>query len=159
MPKTIKLVDLLQRSEPLDIGDDQQIMLRALSLQEMMLLLMENSGQFLELYARGVEGKLSEPELSPFLLTVPTLVAKIIAISSDEPTEFETIEKRMPATVQLIALEKVWKLSVPDPKKAQELLSVVMGQLQKLAEKGAEMKLKQANQIQPKFLHQTSRPQ
>jgi hypothetical protein len=42
------------------------------------------------------------------------------------------VAKGMPATVQLIALGEIWKLSVPDPKKARELLSEVMVLSQKL---------------------------
>jgi hypothetical protein len=126
-PKTrIKLADLIQLGADVEVAPDQTIRLRPLTLREMINLFMSEAEAFLGLYAQGVEGKTGTQELLPFLLASPQLVAKIIAFASDEPDQAEAVEKSMPATVQLIALGEIWKLSVPDPKKAQELLSEVM---------------------------------
>jgi hypothetical protein len=137
--QTVKIADLAQLARPVDISEDQQIMVRALSLREMVGLFIDSREVFLPLYAAGLEGKMSTEELGPFLLTAPEVVAKIIALASDEPDSAPVVEKRMPATVQLIALSEIWKASVPDPKKARELLSEVTTLLQKLNEKGEQL--------------------
>ena len=69
-------------------------------------------------------------------MSAPDVVAKIIAMASDEPESAPVVEKHMPATVQLIALSEIWALSVPDQKKAAQLLSEVTSLLQRLSEKG-----------------------
>lgn len=133
--QTIKIADLAQLARPVDISDTEQIMVRALSLKEMVGLFIDSRDAFLPLYAAGMEGKVDAEQLGPFLLTAPDVVAKIIALATDEPESAHIIEQRMPATVQLIALSEIWKASVPDPKKARELLSEVTTLLQRLNER------------------------
>lgn len=137
--KTVKIADLAQLSRPVDISDDQQIMVRALTLREMISLFIESREVFLPLYAAGIEGKTDAETLGPFLLSAPDIVAKIIAMASDEPETAPLIEQKMAATVQLIALSEIWQVSVPDQKKARLLLSEVTSLLQKLSD---EEKLK-----------------
>lgn len=127
--RIVKIADLVNLSRAVDVGEDQQLMVRALNLKEMVTLFIESKDSFLPLYAAGLEGAGVE-SLAPFLLTTPELVAKIIALASDEPESSDLIQSRMPATVQLIALYEIWKASVPDPKKARELLSEVTALLQ-----------------------------
>jgi hypothetical protein len=134
--KTVKIADLAQLSRPVDISDDQQIMVRALNLREMVKLFVDSREVFLPLYAAGIEGKVDPEQLGPFLMSAPEVVARIIAMASDEPDSALVVEKNMPATVQLIALSEIWKASVPDQKKASLLLSEVTNLLQKLSEKG-----------------------
>jgi hypothetical protein len=150
--QTVKIADLAQLSRPVDISEDQQILVRALNLREIVTLFIESQEIFLPLYAAGLEGKASPEELAPFLLSSPTLVAKIIAMSSDDPESAPVVEQRMPATVQLIALSEIWTASIPDQKKAAQLLSVVTNLLQKLSEKSALP-------IQPSLSPMTSPPQ
>lgn len=150
--QTVKIADLAQLSRPVDISDTQQILVRALNLREIVTLFIESQDVFLPLYAAGIEGKATPDELAPFLLASPGLVAKIIAMASDDPDSAATVEHMMPATVQLIALSEIWKASIPDQKKASELLSVVTDLLQKLE--------KRANEERQKTLSlQTSPPQ
>ena len=132
---TIKIADLAQLSRPVDISDTEQIMVRALNLREMVTLFVDAREVFLPLYAAGVEGKVDAEQLAPFLLTAPEVVAKIIAMATDEPESASVVEQKMPATVQLIALSEIWKASVPDAKKARELLSEVTTLLQRLNDK------------------------
>jgi hypothetical protein len=132
--KTVKIADLAQLSRPVDISDDQQIMVRALNLREMITLFIESREVFLPLYAAGIEGKTDAETLGPFLLSAPDIVAKIIAMGSDEPESAPIIEQKMAATVQLIALAEIWQISVPDQKKARLLLSEVTNLLQKLSD-------------------------
>ena len=132
--QTVKITDLAQLTEPVDVSDTQQILVRALNLREMITLFVESREVFLPLYGQGLSGELSVEHLAPFLMSSPELVAKIIAQASDEPDSAPEVEKHMAATVQLIALAAIWKLSVPDAKKASLLLSEVTRQLQSLSE-------------------------
>jgi len=141
MAKTVvKIADLAQLSRPVDISDDEQIMVRALNLREMVTLFVESRDVFIPLYAASLEPGTNPAEaLAPFLLSAPEVVAKIIAMATDEPEAANIIQQRMPATVQLIALSEIWKASVPDQKKASQLLSEVTSLLQKLSERGENM--------------------
>ena len=139
--QVVKIADLAQLSRTVDISDEQQIVVRPLSLREMVTLFVDSREVFLPLYAAGVEGKVDAEQLGPFLLTAPEVVAKIIAMATDEPESARLVETRMPATVQLIALAEIWKASVPDPKKPRELLSEVTTLLQKLNEKAVNATL------------------
>ena len=138
--KIVKIADLAQLSRPVEISEDAQILVRALNLREMITLFMESKDTFLALYAAGLDGASAE-QLGPFLLTAPELVAKIIALASDDPDSATAVETKMPATVQLIALSEIWRASVPDPKKARELLSEVTALLQKLVVKGEKLQI------------------
>lgn len=135
--EVVKIADLAQLSRTVDISEEQSIQVRALNLREMVKLFVESQEVFLPLYALSLEGQTSSAEaFGPFLLSAPAVVAKIIAMASDEPDKAEIIEQRMPATVQLIALAEIWEASVPDKKKASQLLSEVTKLLQGLSEKG-----------------------
>ena len=149
--QTIKIADLAQLSRPVDVSENQQIMVRALNLREIVTLFIDSREIFLPLYAAGIEGRVSPEELGPFLLSAPEVVAKIIAMATDEPESAEMVEKRMPGTVQLIALSEIWTASVPDQKKASQLLSEVTRQLQKLSDGNENVKLPMSSQtiLQP----------
>lgn len=133
--QTIKIADLAQLSRPVDVSETQQIMVRPLNLREMVQLFVDSREVFLPLYAAGIEGNVSVEQLAPFLLTAPQVVARVIAMATDEPESAPVVEQNMPATVQLIALSEIWQASVPDKKKASQLLSEVTKVLQKLSEK------------------------
>jgi len=137
--QVVKIAELAQLSRPVDISETQQIMVRALNLREMVTLFVESQDVFLPLYAMSLEGKTSSVEaFGPFLLSAPEVVAKIIAMATDEPDTTDIIQTRMPATVQLIALAEIWEASVPDKKKASQLLSEVTKLLQKLSEESEQ---------------------
>lgn len=127
----IKVEDLVNLKRPVDVTETKQIMVRGLSLQEMLNFFVEAADVFLPLYNMGLQGIHNAEALTPFLLSSPELVAKIIATASDSPDQADVIQKYMPGTVQLMALLETWKASVPDPKKAHELLSEVTALLQK----------------------------
>ena len=148
---TVKIADLAQLSRPVDISEDQQIEVRGLNLREMVSLFLDSREVFLPLYAAGIEGKMDPELFGPFLLSAPAVVARIIAMASDDPDSALTVEKHMPATVQLIALSEVWKLSVPDQKKASLLLSEVTKALQKLSEESGNLvpKISSPTSLQP----------
>lgn len=130
---TIKIADLAQLNRPVDVAEDQQILLRPLNLREIVQLFIDSREVFLPLYAAGLEGKMTAEAFAPFLISAPDVVARIIAMASDDPASAPVVEQRMAATVQLIALSEIWQMSVPDQKKAKQLLSEVTALLQKLS--------------------------
>lgn len=133
--KVVKIADLLQPSAQVEVAPDQLLEFRPLNLKEMVVLFLESSEMFLSLFAAGME-EVTVEKLSTFLLSAPELVAKILAFASDDPENWPLYQVKLPPTVQLIALAEVWKMSVPDAKKAADLLSEVTGQLSKLQKDG-----------------------
>ena len=119
-----------------ELSPGKILKVRPLNLQEMIQLLIQNQQAFLAMYSSAVGGNEGQINLSPVLLAAPEMVAEVIALASDQEDTAHAaaiIQKQMPATVQLIALERIWTLSVPDPKKTFALLSGVMAQLRRLA--------------------------
>lgn len=132
----VKIADLLPVSESVEVAPGKFLVLHPLSLDEMLKLFMAHQTSFLALYAKGMQSK-ENPDLAPFLLVAPELVSTMIAYAADAVGQ-EADVALLPATVQLIALEAIVRLSVPDPKKAKELLSGVMAQLRRLSQKGEQ---------------------
>ena len=143
--QVIKIADLAQFNRTVDVSEETQISVRPLNLHEMVQLFIDSRELFLPLYALGVEGKVSMETLSPFLLSAPTMIAKIIAMSADDLDSAPVVEKNMAATVQLIALKEIWQMSIPDQKKASQLLSEVTKLLQRLSEEEEKNKTPQAS--------------
>ena len=127
------LADLLEQEESVDLGKGRKLFVRPLSLEEMVGLFVVHGDTLVQLYELMFMP--GEPKFGPFLLSAPGLVAQIIAISSDpertgEQTKEEAenaaaqmIKSKMPASSQVEALQVIWRMSVPDPKKLEELLS------------------------------------
>lgn len=143
----LKLSDLAQLGAEVEIAPEQWIRVRALSLSEMIQLFLGHVDDFLSLYNKGAEGALEVKDLLPFLLASPRLVGEIIARAADEPDGVDAVVNKMAATSQLIALQEIWRLSVPDQKKAKKLWSEVTALLQKHKEK-QEANLQQTNSNQ-----------
>lgn len=133
----IRIADLLPTKAKVEVSPDKFVEIRSLTLAEMVQLFLVSQDLFLSLYAKFQEGSTDTDKLAPFLLGAPEFVANVLAYAMDAEGQQEDI-KRMPPTVQLIALNECWKMSVPDPKKARELLSVVMAQLRQLSQKGKQ---------------------
>jgi hypothetical protein len=140
MPAKVKykIADLLQFDEEIEIAPGKFLSIRPINLDEMVLLFTKYQEAFVALYNRTLTSESdAQVNLGPFLVAAPDLVAAIIAIASDsaaEPGAEELIRHKMAATVQLIALKRIWEISVPDPKKAKELLFEVTAQLRRLGE-------------------------
>lgn len=83
-----------------------------------------------------VLGSNDEPNYSELVDLAPLMVADVVAmaagVSMNDTEEMDAI-KRLPAGVQLIALEKIWTLTVVDPKNFKALLQKVTGGLNSLA--------------------------
>lgn len=132
---TVNIEDLLPPQIKVEVSEGKFLELQPLSLEEMCELLVNNQELFLTLYAQVSTNESVEKKIGLLLLSAPEFVAKIIAMAAKAVGQEKAI-RRLPPTVQLIALHELWKASVPDPKKAGELLSEVMGQLRQLSQKG-----------------------
>src|SRR5882724_9160789 len=128
--KTVKLKDMAQLGAFVDISAEEQFFVRPLNLREMITLFITSRDAFLSLFSAGVNA-VSSKDLAGFMVASPDLVAHIIALASDEPDGVEMVKSKLSGPVQLIALWEVWKASVPDAKKLNELLSEVTALLQK----------------------------
>lgn len=130
----VKIADLVPVVAIVDVSSDQQIELRPLDLSEMVQLFLDSQDLFMAMYSSmQTEGSTAQ-KLAPLLTGAPDFVARCIALAAGEPGTEAAIRKIAPG-VQLIAVYKIWKMSVPDPKALGELLSVVMAELRKLSQK------------------------
>lgn len=128
MSTTVKISDLLEQPVVVKVGKGS-LTVRALSLSEIVQLLMSRQEEFLSIYAEGSSAK---PNYTKFLLATPDMVADILSLAMCAPGQQADI-KKLPGTVQLTALAETWRLSVPDPKALKESLSVVMAELRELS--------------------------
>lgn len=127
----LKILDLFElSSETVEISPGKFIPVDPLSLEQMISLFIHYQEPFIKMYGAEFQ-KNGIINLTPFLLAAPEMMARIIAIGcdNDDPDTIAGIRKKMPAQLQLIAVEKIWAISVPDPKKFAELLSGVMALL------------------------------
>jgi hypothetical protein len=137
----LSIVELLETcTAKVELSKGKVFEVRALTLEEMVRLMAMNQAVFFSLYASATKVKAGEGtfDLAPALLAAPDVVATIIALALDEEdveAAAVSIRTKMPLSVQLIAVEAIWKLSVPDPKKTFALLSEAMGLLQKHLQK------------------------
>jgi len=119
----VKLSDLLQVTEIVEVSPGKGIEVRALNLTEIVEIFWKHQDVFIPLFA---EGQKEEPNFALIAAAAPQMVAEIIAMSMGDKTQAPHVEK-LPVTVQLIALTKIWKLSVPDVKKLVEALGDLAG--------------------------------
>ena len=132
----LSIVELLKVNEDtIELAPGVEVSVHPLNLTQMVTLFAGYREAFLSLYSQAVDEANNRVNLAPVLLAAPDMVAKIIALAVDREDEADQIRDHVAATLQLIAVEKIFRLSVPDPKKAGELLSVVTGMLRKLADK------------------------
>lgn len=124
----VDIQSLLPAPIEIQVGDGKVLKVRALELAEMMQLFVTSQDQFLTLYAKLQQPGTTADKLAPLLIAAPEFVADVLAVAADAHGQQRHL-RRLPGPVQLIALYEVWRASVPDPKKLQGLLSVVMAEL------------------------------
>jgi len=141
----VKIEDLIPKDVQVEVSPGKFLNIRPLELQEMMTLFIGAQDLFMNLYAAVQAPGTTYQKLSPLLLAAPEFVANVIAAATDSVGQEKAI-RRLPAAVQLIAVHECWRLSVPEPKKLGELLSVVTGELRKLRQEGEQVDQKQPQQ-------------
>lgn len=122
----VKISELLPKPALIDTGTGE-FSVHALDLKEIVELITEYREGMAMLFDGGMAGK----DLTPVVAKAPFMVRDIIAKAADvdDPEEVNAIE-HLPGTVQLVALMEIWKLTVPQPKKMLQLLSMVREQLE-----------------------------
>lgn len=134
---SVNIAALLPKPISVEVSAGNYLMLKPLNLEQMVTLLIDNQRLFLTMYSQFESGTTMESKVGTMLVTAPEFIARLIAMSAGAEGQEDDI-KRLPPTVQLIAVHELWKASVPDPKKAGELLSEVLAQLRKASSAVAE---------------------
>lgn len=133
----VKISDLLPITSSIRISDTQSLEVRALSFEEITRLVWVYKDVVVSMF--GESQNLKDVSYERFLMAAPELCADIIAMGADAIGQQDDI-KRLPGTVQLIALTEIWRLSVPDPKKLLESLTKILGELRELSKnKGGDV--------------------
>jgi len=128
---SVRIADLLSPPSKVLIREGVFLDVRPLELSEMLKLLITSRDVFLGVYSQFQSNMQDEEKLASILVAAPDFVAEVIGIASETVGQESDIRK-LPASVQLIALKEIWTASVPDPKKLKALLFEVMAQLRKL---------------------------
>lgn len=148
--KVVSIGDALDAKTTVAINDEMEVEIRPLSLKEMIELFLKSKDEFLALYAQidvdaGAEAIMEDSSLHKLLLASPDLIANILATAMDAPDQRDAIRDKMAVGVQLIALQKIWEISVPSPKALADLLLQLMLGLQQNAS-GLKQKVKTLSQ-------------
>jgi hypothetical protein len=126
----VKISTLLPPPEKVSTGVGE-FEVRGLTLPQIVKLIQQHRVDFARLL---VLGSGTEPDYSQVVDLAPVMVSEVIAMAAGVENDAEETEaiKKLPAGVQLIALEKVWTLTVVDPKNFKALLQKVTGGLVQL---------------------------
>jgi len=83
-------------------------------------------------------------DLNNIAESYPDFMAKVIAMSANEPDEWEKV-KALPFPTQLLAFESCWDLTIPDYDSLKKLIERIKGiipKLQESKEQGSKQKSK-----------------
>lgn len=100
---------------------------QALNLEQVALLLSSYKFDLLLAFSDSVSGELNFPAL---VGTAPNMVSEVISYGLGLGLESAQRAKQLPLMTQISILEKVWDLTVPEPKKLYGLLFGAMAGLQ-----------------------------
>lgn len=128
----VSIADLIPQAEKIEVQPGKAIEVNPLTLEQVAKLFWEHQDSFLTLFQTGNS---ESPNFGPLVVAAPRMVAQIIAYGagSEDQAAIDSAVK-LPATVQLIALANIWRMSVPDPKKFKEALSGLMVELRKVSD-------------------------
>jgi DNA-binding transcriptional regulator PaaX len=121
------LKDIVVQTEKIDLPNDQSFEVQGLTLTHL--------GKLIAEYKEPLEALMeSRLELDNIADKYPEFMAKVVALSANEPDEWEKIAS-LPFTTQLTAFEKCWDLTIPDYDALKKLIGRIQGLIPKLAEK------------------------
>lgn len=131
----VKITDLLPAPVKIVVAEGKEpLVLRHLELSEIVTLLFSHASEFLAMYA---ESQNEKPNYLKFISLAPALCAQAIAMSADDPDNVASYRK-LPFSVQVIALRELWKVSVPDPKSFGETMRTLFNELKRLSDEVEE---------------------
>lgn len=125
-----KFADLLPQPVEVQVSEGKSFQVKGVTLEDLSKLIATYRDDFLMLLYSSRAG--GEPDYAQVILAAPNMVADLISMASGSPEDREEA-KTLPFAVQLTALADIWRLSVPDPKKFQSLLSQGMEEAKKLS--------------------------
>lgn len=113
------LKDIVISTKTIQVDKKQSFEVGGLTLTHLGVLAKEN----FEPLNKLMEGKL---DLQNIDKEYPEFLAKVVAAASGEPDEWETVQK-FPFTIQLLAFEACWDLTVPDYDSLKKLVERIKG--------------------------------
>lgn len=127
----VKISDLLPAPIEVKVAEGKPpLVLRHLELNEMVKLLFSHANDFLAMYAESQE---ASPNYIKFVSIAPALCAEAISMAADDVDNAKDYRK-LPFSVQMVALQQLWKVSVPDPKAFGETLKMIVEELKRLSD-------------------------
>ena len=122
----VRISEVLPNPEFVETGNGK-FEVRGLPLTVLPTLIDKYKLEFARLLVLGGD---EDPDYMGILNMAPQMAVDIIAYGAGvSDAQEDEIEKaaiaKLPVGVQLIALEKIWRMTVPDPKKVRSLLSRV----------------------------------
>lgn len=127
----VKISQLLPPPEKVSTGAGE-FEINGLTLPQVTALIRKYRTEFARLLVMGPD---NEPNYAEIIDLAPQMVGEVIAMAagvSNDAVEVEAIGK-LPAGVHLIALSKIWQLTVVDSKNFQALLQKVTSGLREAA--------------------------
>ena len=150
----VKISALLPKPARVEINAESSVEVYPLTLSEITGLITEHRDGMATLFAGAQQGDLSKV-VEQFPVLVRDLIAKAARI--DEPEEIALIPD-LPGGVQVSLLLEAWRLTVPQPKKLVELLSMALGQLRELGVVPQESPVPTARQPIPDYVPPSPEP-
>lgn len=118
------LKDIVITTATVRVDSEQSFEVRGLTLTDIGTLLIE--------YKEPIEALMDNRlELEGIADKYPEFMAKVIAMAAEEPESWEKVQK-LGFTVQLLAFEKCWDLTIPDYEALKKLVERIKGLIPKL---------------------------
>jgi DNA-binding transcriptional regulator PaaX len=118
------LKDIVVQTETISLPDGQSFEVQGLTLN--------NLGKLISEYREPLEALMeSKLDLTNVAEQYPEFMAKVVALSANEPDQWEKIAS-FPFTLQLLAFEKCWDLTIPDYDALKKLIERIQGLIPKL---------------------------
>jgi hypothetical protein len=127
----VKVSQLLPPPAKIPVGD-QFMEVRGLALPELVELIANHRNDFIQMLVLLRAGTQNLVEV---VQMAPQMVSDIVCYATNskgDPDE-EAAVSQLPAGVQLIAMTEIWKLTVTDQKKIQDLLLKAMAEVRRLS--------------------------
>lgn len=113
------LKDIVVSKKTIKVDGDQSFEVRGLTLTDLGNLIKEHE----EPLGKLMEGDIDMNEMAGIY---PEFMAKVVALSAEEPDAFENV-KNLPFTTQLLAFEACWDMTIPDYQALEKLLERIKG--------------------------------
>jgi hypothetical protein len=147
--KAVVVADLLPLAETVELGRGA-LELHPVGVQDIVRLIALYKEPFITMYsaANSPNTDMVQAGFASAITAYPMMVAELIGMSARVEDQHEHLMK-IPAGAQLIALEKIWRISVPDPKALKQSLSALTAHLKGLGLVNEKPKVESQKDSQP----------